>query len=110
MPFLVDDVVGVALVVDRDALDAADVAEVVDHLAPDDPAAGRQLEPYVLRRREGSFRVVGEHRGGLAGGVEIADHRVEPVVAVRVETAQPRRSLGLFQFRVNMSAGIEIGI
>ena len=34
--------------------------------------------------------VVLEHRGGLVGGVEVADHGVEDVVATRVERAEPR--------------------
>ena len=35
MPFLVDHVVSVTLVIDRDAFNPADVAEVVHNLAPD---------------------------------------------------------------------------
>ena len=94
VPFLVDDEVRMALVVDRHALDAADLAEVVEGLGAHRATAGAEREAHVLGRGVPALGVVLEHRGGFVGGVEIADHRVEhgPVTGVQRAEARGRRA------------------
>ena len=91
--FLVDDEVRMALVVDRHALDAADLAEVVEGLGAHRATSGAEREAHVLGRGVPALGVVLEHRGGLVGGVEVADHGVEhgPVAGVQRAEARGRR-------------------